>query len=299
MNPRLNSAFVPGRSPIYIFLFLAPATALFGWIVVKPVIQMLFYSFVRWNGIPTIEMQFVGFANYVELFSDDYFWRTLGNTLLWVAIICVVTVSLGFVIAYLMSQPIQGRTVFQVLYFLPVVQAYIVTAVIWRWMYQPTGALNQFLSLFVAGEVEIGWLGNEYLALPALALARSWRELGLSIVIYVTGLQAVNPNLYESASMDGASFRQKFFYITMPSMRATTTTVLVLMLTSAFKSFDIIWATTQGGPYGTTEILATYIYKFGLNQTRMGFGSAAAVVLTAMVVFFSATYVARRQRWEQ
>lgn len=290
MKRRLNRA--------YIVLFLAPAVVLFGWIVVKPVVQMIVYAFVRWNGIPTIEMEYVGFANFAELFADDYFWTALGNTLVWVVIICAVTVSLGFAIAYLMSQPIRGRTAFQILYFLPVVQAYIVTAVIWRWMYQPTGALNQFLSLFIPGDVSIGWLGHERLALPALALARSWRELGLSIVIYVTGLQAVNPSLYESASMDGASFRQKFFHITVPSMRATTTTVLILMLTSAFKAFDIIWSTTQGGPFGSTEILATYIYKFGLNQTRMGYGSATAVVLTALVVLFSATYVARSQRRE-
>lgn len=280
------------------YFLILPTFLIYSWIVVKPIVTVFFLSFHKWNGIPTKAKQFVGLKNFTKLFENKIFLMSIGNTFLWVILILLATVGLGFVIAYLLSQKIKMRTLFQTVFFLPVLQSLTATAVIWRWIYQPGGALNKMISLFAGDEVVIGWLGETSLALPMLSVAHIWSQVGLSIVLFLTGLQTIDPGLYESAEIDGAGFWQRFVHVTVPCMVSTTATVVIMVMTGAAKSFDLIKATTDGGPMGATEILATYTYKVGMTQNKYGQGSAVAVFLLLIILPITVIYYRRQQSKE-
>ncbi len=280
------------------YVMLLPAFLIYTWIVVQPIIQVFLLSFQKWNGVTTIPKKFIGLQNYQRIFDNPMFFKAFGNTIIWVFLIVVCTVAIGFVVAYLLSQNIKGRTFFQTVYFLPVLQAFMSTAVIWRWIYQPNGALNALLSQIVGSEVLIGYLGDKTLALPSLAIAHIWSQLGLSIVLFLTGLQTIDTSLYEAADIDGAGFWQKFRFITIPSMVSTTATVVIMMMTGAAKSFDLIKATTDGGPNGATEILATLTYKIGMVQSNYGEGSALAMCLLLIILPLTIIYYRQQQKKE-
>jgi len=203
--------------------------------------------------------------------------------------------AVGALAAALLSADIRGRLLFRLGYFLPVVQASIVTAMIWRWIYAPSGILNTSLETVGLGFLARGWLGDFTLALPALAVASSWMTFGLSVVILLAGMQGIDPSLYDAARVDGAGAWQTFLDITIPSLRNTITIVVLLSLVDAFKVFDIIWATTQGGPVRATEVLATYMFKEGFQKNQYGYGSAISVALALIILVTSVLNVALRE----
>jgi raffinose/stachyose/melibiose transport system permease protein len=211
-------------------------------------------------------------------------------------LIVTFNVVVGLVAATLLSTAIRARFVFRLAYFLPVIQASIVTAMIWRWIYSPDGLLNSTLKSVGLDWLARGWLGDLTFALPALAVAACWAGFGLSVVIFLAGMQGIDQSLYDAARVDGASGRQLFRYVTIPALRNTITVVVLLQMIAAFQVFDIIWATTQGGPIRETEMLATYMYKRGFQQGEFGNGAAIAVVLCGIVLAFSAVYLVIQER---
>lgn len=278
-------------------VFLGPALLLYVIFVVGPTLEVVRVSFFRWDGISP-DKDWVGLKNYQELLSDKIFWEAFRNNIYWTTIIVVINVFGGLALASLLAQKIKGRTFFQITYFLPVIQAPITTAVIWRWMYQPDGAANATLSALGLEILARPWLGDFTWALPALAVAHAWSTIGLSVVIYVAGLQAINPDVYEAAKIDGANAFQSFWHVTMPSLRPVTAVVFILVVTTCFKAFDLIWGTTQGGPIRATEILGTYMYKRGILENNYGYGSAIAVALLLVVTVVMAIYLFWQQRRE-
>jgi raffinose/stachyose/melibiose transport system permease protein len=277
-------------------LFLAPALVLFLGFSLWPTVSVVYYSFLRWDGISKVRT-FIGLTNYVRLFRDRIFWESFANTLEWSAIIVVINVGLGLVLAAMLAQLGRSRLPLQTALMLPVVP--ITTAIIWRWLYQPDGAINQALSALGLGVLAMPWLGDPKTVLPALSVAHSWATMGLSIVIFLAGLQAVEEELYDAAKVDGASPFQAFRHITLPSIRPVTAVVFVLTLTSAFKAFDLIWGTTEGGPIRASEILSTYMYKRGALENEYGYGSAIAVALLVIVTFAMALYAWVQTRQEE
>ncbi len=281
---------------VYAVIFLAPAAILYLIFVVYPTLQLFGFSFLSWDGISP-DKTWVGLANYQELLSSDkIFWQAFKNTVIWAMITIFLNVFISFVLAFLMAEPIKFRTYFQLFHFLPAIQAGVVTAVIWRWMYQPNGVINSFLRAIGLDGLARGWLGDLGLALPALAIASAWTGMGVSIVIFLGGIQNIDPSLYEAARVDGAKRGQLFWYVTLPLLRPTIITVLILTLIGAFKAFDIVWATTQGGPIRATELLATYLYKRGMLEVRYGYGCAIAVFLMVVVTLFSIPYLFQQRK---
>ena len=275
--------------------FLAPALFLYITFVIYPTLDLFRFSFTSWDGVSPVK-QWVGIRNYQELFSDRIFWQAFRNTLLWAGIVLFLNVFVALILAALIAEPIRGRVCFQLAYFLPAVQAGVVTATIWRWMYQPNGVINTFLRAVGLGRFARGWLGDFTLALPALAVASSWMGMGVNIAIFLGGIQNIDPALYEAAKIDGANRFQLFRYITVPSLYHTVVIVLILSTIGAFKTFDIVWATTQGGPVRATELLATYTYKKGMLEVRYGYGSSIAVFLMLLIVLLSALYFFQQKR---
>jgi len=275
--------------------FIAPAFVLYGLFVLRPTAEVVVLSLFDWDGIST-ERTWLGLQNYVQLVGDPVFWEALQHTLLWVAMLVTLNVSLGIVTAAALASIKRGRLVLQLAVFLPVVQAAIVVALIWRWVFNPDGLLNLGLSAVGMEGFAQPWLGDTTLALPALAVAACWAGFGLAVVIFLAGLQSVDETLYDAAKIDGADGRQLFRHITLPALRNVTTIVILLEMIGAFQVFDIIWGTTQGGPIRSTEVLATYMFKRGIQQGEYGLGSAIAVVFMMIVLAFAVVSIVVRER---
>ncbi|RWB42901.1 MAG: sugar ABC transporter permease [Mesorhizobium sp.] len=271
------------------FLFVLPAFGLFAAFALLPTLAVIQYSFTKWDGISKVK-QWIGQANYAGLLSDRIFWEAFLNTLEWSAIIVVINVGLGLVAAAVMARLSRGRVIIQTCFMVPVVMAPITTAIIWRWMYQPDGAINAVLIRLGLDWLTMPWLGNSHTALPAIAIAHCWSTIGLSIVIFLAGLQAVDEELYDAAVIDGASPIQTFWHVTLPAIRPVTAIVIVLTVTHAFKAFDLIWAMTKGGPVRASEILSTYMYKRGAIENDYGYGAAIAVALLVIVTLAMGIY---------
>lgn len=277
------------------YLFILPVFLLYVVFVLRPTLQTFWLAFYEWNGIaPTRE--WVGLDNFRRLLGDAIFWQAFRNSLVWTAIVVTFNLVVGLAAAALLAGNIRGRLLFRLGYFLPVVQASVVTAMIWRWIYAPTGVLNTALETVGLGFLARGWLGDFTVVLPALALASSWMNFGLSVVILLAGMQSIDPTLYDAARVDGAGYGRMFFDITIPSLRNTITIVILLALLDAFKVFDIIWATTQGGPIRATEVLSTYLFKEGFQQNQYGYGSAIAVALGLIILVSSILNLTIRER---
>jgi raffinose/stachyose/melibiose transport system permease protein len=280
------------------YLFILPVLLLYLVFVLRPTLQTFWLAFYDWNGI-SIDRDWVGLANFQRLLVDPIFWQALQHSLLWTAIVVTFNLAVGLIGAALLASNIRGRLVFRLGYFLPVVQASIVTAMIWRWMYAPTGVVNTGLETLGLGFLARGWLGDFTVVLPALAIASSWMTFGLSVVILLAGMQSIDPTLYDAARVDGAGYGRMFLDITIPSLRNTITIVILLALVDAFKVFDIIWATTEGGPIRATEVLSTYLFKEGFQKNQYGYGSAIAVVLALIILVSSIMNLAIRERGDE
>jgi len=277
------------------YLFILPVLLLYVVFVLRPTLQTFWLAFYDWNGI-SVDREWVGLANFQRLLADPIFWQALQHSLIWTVVVVAFNLAVGLAAAALLAGNIRGRLLFQLGYFLPVVQASIVTAMIWRWIYAPTGVLNTGLETLGLGFLTRGWLGDFTVVLPALAIASSWMTFGLSVVILLAGMQGIDPTLYDAARVDGAGAGRMFFDITIPSLRNTITIVILLALVDAFKVFDIIWATTEGGPIRTTEVLSTYLFKEGFQQNQYGYGSAIAVALSLIILVASILNLTLRER---
>jgi raffinose/stachyose/melibiose transport system permease protein len=277
------------------YLFILPVLLLYLVFVLRPTLQTFWLAFYEWNGI-SIDREWVGLANFQRLFGDPIFWQALQHSLVWTAVVVTFNRVVGLIAAALLAGSIRGRLLFQLGYFLPVVQASIVTAMIWLWIYAPTGVLNTGLDAVGLESLARGWLGDFTAVLPALAIASSWMTFGLSVVILLAGMQGIDPTLYDAARVDGAGQGRMFLDITIPSLRNTITIVILLALVDAFKVFDIIWATTEGGPIRATEVLSTYLFKEGFQKNQYGYGSAIAVALALIILVSSILNLAIRER---
>src|SRR5215210_3202618 len=277
------------------YLFILPVLLLYLIFVLRPTLQTFWLAFYEWNGI-SLDREWVGLANFQRLIVDPIFWQALQHSVIWATVLVTFNLVVGLVAAALLAGSIRGRLLFQLGYFLPVVQASIVTAMIWRWIYAPTGVLNTGLETIGLGFLAHGWLGDFAVVLPALAVASSWMTFGLSVVILLAGMQSIDPTLYDAARVDGAGYGRMFLDITVPSLRNTITIVILLALVDAFKVFDIIWATTEGGPIRATEVLSTYLFKEGFQKNQYGYGSAIAVALALIILISSILNLAIRER---
>lgn len=290
-----DSKWVQRLNPI---LFLLPALTIYIIFAIYPTYSVFEYSFTDWDGIAP-EREFIGLANYQRLFTDKIFWEAFRNTFVWSGVIIFINVGLGLIIAAMLARVWKARLLIQTLIVLPVVISPMAVATIWRWMYQPTGVINQLLEGVGLDNLTTPWLGNPDVVLYALAFAHSWSTIGLSVIIFLAGLQAVDEDLYEAAKVDGATPIQAFRYVTLPALRPVTAVVFILTLTQSFKVFDLVWATTQGGPIRFSEILSTYMYKRGALENQYGYGSAIGVALLVIVSVATIVYMQIQNKEER
>ncbi|MFN8488575.1 MAG: sugar ABC transporter permease [Caldilineaceae bacterium] len=277
LQVRLGRDFALGYTlltPLLILLFalLAYPIATAVWITLQD----------KTIGLPG---KFVGLKNYQELLlNDPFFWQVVRNGFIFTLGSVGLKLIIGMVMALVLNQPILFRGFFRGLLLMPWVAPTVVTALSWRWMLDLTGVLNLLLRSIGLMKAPVPWLAQYGTALLSLILVNTWRGFPFFGITLLAGMQAIPHELYEAAAMDGASLWQRFWHITVPSLRTVILVATILSLIWTFNDFSIVWLLTGGGPGHATDVFATYTYKLGFVTSRLGYGQTVSVILTPVLI---------------
>lgn len=268
------------------YLFLAPGLLHFVIFTLFAVSFAFYISFHKWNIIQP-DKPFVGFDNYVRLFQDPRFLRAVTNTLTFM-IGVPLNLAAGLSVALLLNTKVRGQGLYRTLFYIPVVTPLVVSAIIWKWVYQGDyGLLNYYLLKFHLIEQKIVWLADPNLALPALIIMGIWGGTGGTMVIYLAGLQSIPQEMYDAAMVDGANAWQRLLYITIPLLKPTTFFLTVTGVIGTFQIFTEVYIMTNGGPLNRTTTIGFYLYDKAFRQLDMGYATAMAFALFAMIFVFT------------
>ena len=271
------------------YLLCAPAVLHLVVFTLLPVIAALWLSFTDYRVLQP--PAWVGIDNYVAMFGDQAFRRSIWNTTVYTFFTVPFAMGLALLVAVALNEKLRLRAWYRAAFFLPHVTATVAVAMVWIWMYNPRIGLFNAALRFVGLE-PINWLGDPSWAMPSVILMGIWQGIGVKMLIYLAALQAVPQHLYEAAAIDGANKVQQFFYITVPMLRYATFFVFVISLIDSFQVFDQIWVMTQGGPVNSTTVMTYEVYRSAFQSFRMGYASAQAFVL--FLIVFTLTFISRR-----
>lgn len=294
MEQAKTSSRLQRRWNFWGYLFILPNFLGFLLFMLVPIIMALVFSFTNYDVIS--QMDFVGINNYVGLFTDDQFITSLLNTL-WFAVLTVPTgVILALLLAVLFNRQIRGISIFRTFVFIPVITSMVAVSLVWSMLYEDNaGLLNTLLGYVGLGPVH--WLTDTNIAMISIAIMSVWKGLGYNMTIFLAGLQGVPGELYEAATIDGATARQKFMKITVPMIAPTTYFVALMALIGSLQVFDQVWIMTQGGPVDATKTVAMYLYQYGFQFYKMGYACAAAYVLFILVFIVSLIQNISSKKW--
>jgi len=260
---------------------VAPYIIYFLVFIAFPVIFSFILIFHRWNIIAP--MQFIGLANFYRLFHDVLFFRALLNTFIFLIIHIPLQIVIALFLAELLNQKIFMRGMFRAAYFMPVVVSGVVVTILWQQLYGfDTGLINRLLVKIGLGKV--GWLTDPRIAMPAIAIMATWKNVGLYIVLFLVGLQGVPRHLYEAADLEGATHWQKFRYITLPMINPTMFMVVILSTLGGFSLFIEPYVMTDGGPLNSTLSAVLYIYREGFFFYHMGYAATLGFFFAAIIM---------------
>lgn len=273
-------------------LFLLPSLFLVLVIVLYPTARSFAVGFTEWNGISA--PQWTGLENYIAMIGDELFLRSVSNSLKLGLISAALSVIVGYLMAEILFSIGRRLSVFyRTLFFIPVMLPLAAVGVMFRFIYNPTyGLLNNFLILIGLSSLTRPWLGDPHLALYSIIVVNIWKTFGLNMMLFFAGLQSVPHDLYESARMDGANRLQEMWYISLPMLRPVTELALVISITFALKTFDLVYVMTQGGPGRATLTIPIWIIENSFRYNKFGYASAIAVVF--FVIGFLLVLIVRR-----
>jgi raffinose/stachyose/melibiose transport system permease protein len=266
------------------YLYILPAFVLFAVFLGVPAVQTAQYSLFRWNGIGP--STWVGLQNYAELFTDSVLRSSFLHAGVLIFFYAVIPVVLALFLTAIISRGanLRGMSVFRTMLFLPQVVASVVVATTWVAIYSPDGLSNQLLRLVGLGSLTRAWLGDFDTALPAVGIVGSWLGIGLCLVLFLSGVANIQPELFEAARIDGAGPMGEFFSITLPALRGQIAVALTLTVVAALKTFDLVYITTRGGPGTSTTLPAFEAYNRAFNTGKVGSAAAVAILLTAIIL---------------
>ena len=293
---RSNAAVVRARK-LAPFGFVSPTLALITVLTIVPIVMVVGYSFLD-SAIIAPNPVFVGFANYVKILSDPTFLLALGNTFVFISASTVVHLVIGLVFAMLLNTSLLSnvtKAIFRVVYILPWLFTIAVIAVVWRLIMDPYGVANYVLTSVGILNQGIDWLANPGSAMASLTFINIWSGYPFFMISILAALQGVPTVLHEAARVDGASWWQRFRYVTLPHIRPVLISMAVLDLIWTSQQFALIWMTTGGGPLGATEVLSTYTYKQAFSNYDFATASASAVIVLLLTMILAFFYV-RQQR---
>ncbi len=272
------------RDTLIGWFFVLPALVMYAVFVLLPLLMSIQYSFFRWNGITA--MTWVGLKNYATVLEDPDLLGTIFNAFRLIVFFSIIPVSLGLIVASIIHRVETGRlgAIARTVLFLPQVIPLVAAGIIWGWLLALPGLINQMLTALGLGSYTRAWLGDFDWALPAVGFIGVWVLLGFCTVLLWTGMTKLDPALFESARIDGASWFTEFTRITIPLLRNEIGVCLTVTVIAALAAFDIVYVSTAGGPGNSTAVPGIQIYILAFTEQRIGPASALAVILMLLVL---------------
>jgi ABC-type sugar transport system permease subunit len=278
--------------------FLMPAFILYTMLMIVPILAALALSLTNWNGIAVSGMQFVGLKNFETMLTDKRLIHALGVTLRITLTVVVATNALGLMLALTLNRRGRLTSTLRSVFFLPYVLSTVAISFIWLSMLSYTGAINTLLNQAGLGFLANDYIGNPNNAVTSISIIEIWRTLGFCMVIYLAALQMVPQDLYEACTIDGGNAWHKFRYVTLPGIRAGLTISILMSMIVELRQYDIVKVITDGGPGYATETIAYNIITQAFGMNRLGYSSAIAVVLFALIGLLSILNIKLSQRGE-
>jgi raffinose/stachyose/melibiose transport system permease protein len=276
---------------LMIAAFTLPGMVIFTLFVLMPIIQSVYFSLYKWDGFGP-PLDFVGIDNYDRMFHHSVFQLAVSHSFLIMGLSLAVQLPLALALALVVGRgSLRGRNFFRITLFIPYVFSEVITAIIWRYVLDPgDGLINTVLRAIIPGYQNIGWLAERDIVIYAIFAVITWKYFGFHMILYMAGLQNISKDLEEAARVDGASGWQVLRYVTLPLLGPTIRLTAYLSVLGSFQQFVIFWVMTEGGPVNASEVIASYLYKFGIQRFALGYGSAVAVCLFAITLLFSLGY---------
>jgi multiple sugar transport system permease protein len=273
------------------WLFLAPGIIIFLLYVIIPIFQSIWISFYEWDGLGP--KTWVGTQNYVDLMTDDSFYTSLKNNIIWL-LLYLLAIPMGLAVALFLNQTVGGIRLYKSLFFFPFVISQVVVGLIFTWFYAPGFGILPHIMKAISGS-EVAVLADERYATYGVIAAGLWPQTAYCMILYLTGLNNISPEQVEAARMDNAKGWSMLWNIIIPQLRPATFIALVVTVIGALRSFDLISIMTVGGPYGASRVLSYFMYEQALSEygTAMGYGAAIAVVLFAIMLVFISIFIVR------
>lgn len=285
------------RKQVLPWLFIAPITLLHLIVVVGPSLSGVYYALTDWSGYG--EAEFIGLQNFRDLLSDRNFRLAFQHNIWWLLFFVTVPFILALLVATLLSQVRRGAMVMRTAFFVPYILPSVVAAFIWRMLYNPDLGVGAQLAKIGIPGLDHAYLGDKNLALAAIMFADNWHWWGFLMILFLTAMQNIPTDLYNAAQIDGANRWQEFRHVTLPGIRPTLLFMLMMTAIWSFLGFDYVWILTEGGPAGSSELVATYLYKQAFQRFEAGYAAAIGITISAIAGLIATAFAMLRKRgWE-
>ena len=295
---------IPGNPSNRFWWYLIPGLLVLLWIIIVPAIWNIYLSFTNYRGIRP--PRWIGIDNWSRLIRDATFWASFRNSIWMIVAMVVIPILIGLILASLVFDVVQKRfgaktaSTMRAVYYFPQLLPISVAALVMGWIFRPeNGALNAILKGMGLGRFQHNWLGSPDTALIFLMIIMIWIQLGYPLVIFMSGLQRVDPELYEAASLDGANWWQRFKVITLPAIKPEIFVVALTCTIAALKVFAPVYMLTKGGPGDSTIVPSYYSYTQFFQSQQVGYGAAISTALTIVIIVISVVFTNVQQRVEQ
>ena len=270
-------------------MFVLPALGLYLLFVLLPIAQAGFYSLFDWNGLKPLS-DFVGLGNYQKALADRVFHGAVSHNALIVLLSLVIQIPFALGLALMLNRDFPGRAVLRLLFFAPYVIAEVIAGIVFQLMLVPGGMVDQVLESAGLGFMVQLWLADPDVVMYTLFVIISWKYFGFHMIIMLAGLQNIPREVEEAALVDGASRNQAIRHVTLPLLGPTIRVSVFLSIIGALQLFDLVWATTKGGPVNASNTMAIYMYDWGFRRQELGYGSAVAVIIFAIALVLALLY---------
>jgi raffinose/stachyose/melibiose transport system permease protein len=297
-NPAQDNSLYPKHSGLsrkakdrmVIILFLFPALVIFMLFVIYPIFRSAYYSTFDWKGLGEATKN-IGLGNYQKILVDSVFQKSVLNVVIIIVLSLALQLPAAIILSTMVARDLPGRALFRTIFFLPYVLSEVNAAIMWMLLYNPDPDRGFINGILVAmGVNPVNWLADMNVVLFAVFVVLTWKYFGFHMLLYLTGLQNIPTEIEEAARMDGANSFQNFWHITLPLLSGTIKTSVQMSVLGSIQQFILVWVMTKGGPVNASEVMATYMYRFGFVRFQFGYGSAVAIIMFLVCVIFSLLY---------
>lgn len=272
------------------YIFMLPALTLLLVFMVIPLIRAIYLSFHDYDGL--FDPNFIGVRNYINLFNDLSFWRTLTNNIIFSLFVSFFTVLFGLLAAIAIERRLKGWKIYKFTYFIPVILSLTVVGLLFGRILEPNyGLLNSLLRAIGLDFLAQSWLGNPKLSLFSIIMVQIWQYTGFTMLLLLTAVEGISEEIHDAATLDGVNGWQRIRYITVPMVKRVVFVVGMIQIIFSFKVFDIVWVMTRGGPGNSSEVLGTLLYKNAFSWSQYGYASTIGLVMTVFVFIFTFIYL--------